>query len=200
MGSDASVAVLVARARVGDQTAWNALVDRYGPTVLAVCRRYRLSDADAADVRQNVWLKLLENLAHLREPEALPGWLVTTTRRECLSLLRLTRRSSPLRDHDLVDRSDDAALDVDLLRAERQAALRAAFADLPPRCQQLLTMLMSTPPTPYDEISRRLDMPVGSIGPTRARCLSKLRQSPIMLALIVDDVEVRDDAGERTVE
>ncbi|MCW2610153.1 MAG: hypothetical protein QOC93_2562 [Actinomycetota bacterium] len=195
MGSDAPVAVLVARARAGEQTAWDALIDRYGPTVLAVCRRYRMSEADAADVRQTVWLTLLEKLPQLREPEALPGWLVTTTRRECLRVLQLGRRGISLSDRDVPDLSEDADVDRELLRAERHAALRAAFAELPSRCRQLLRMVMSSPPMPYEEISRTLGIPVGSIGPTRARCLSKLREFPILATLVVDDADVQDGRG-----
>ncbi|PZS36241.1 MAG: sigma-70 family RNA polymerase sigma factor [Pseudonocardiales bacterium] len=191
MGSDAPVAVLVARACAGDQTGWDALVDRYGCTVIAVCRRYRLSDADAADVRQTVWLRLLESLPKLRDAEALPGWLVTTTRRECVRLRRLALRCDALPgDGEILDESEDAVVDLDLLRAERHAALRAAFADLPTRCQLLLRMLMGDPPTPYEEISRQLNMPIGSIGPTRARCLSRLRESPFLVAL-TEEVDVR---------
>lgn len=191
MSGDAPVGALVSRARDGDQRAWDALVDRYGPTLVAVCRRYRLSEADAADVRQTVWLRLLESLARLREPEALPGWLVTTTKRECLRLLRLETRSGTLApDREVIDESDDAVVDRNLLRAERHAALRAAFADLSPPCQQLLRLLMSDPPLPYEQISQLMKIPIGSIGPTRARCLSRLRESPILVSL-ADDVSVR---------
>jgi RNA polymerase sigma factor (sigma-70 family) len=195
MDPDTPVTTLVALARNGDQAGWDALVDRYGPVVIAVCRRFRLPEADAADVRQTVWLRLLENLGNLRTVEALPGWLVTTTRRECLKLRRLEQRTEALPERfEPMDRSDAGVVDDRLLRAERQAAMRAAFADLPPRCQQLLRLLMSDPPVPYEEISRQLGIPVGGIGPTRARCLRRLRESPVLVALTEDvDVEPARD-------
>jgi RNA polymerase sigma factor (sigma-70 family) len=191
MASHSPVAVLVSHACRGDQRAWGDLVDRYGPTVLAVCRRYRLSDTDTADVRQTVWLRLLESLPRLREPEALPGWLVTTARRECLKVHELERRSAALPEAEAMDPSESAVVEGNLIREERRAVLRAAFVELPPRCQELLGMLMRDPPVPYEEISRRLTIPIGSIGPTRARCLSRLRESPILVALFGDDSSVR---------
>src|SRR5215472_6064953 len=88
MHGSASVTDLVMRARNDDKQAWEALVERYAPLVWSICRRYRLSGADAADVWQNVWLRLVEQLDRLRDPAALPGWLVTTTRRECCRIVR----------------------------------------------------------------------------------------------------------------
>lgn len=189
---------LVGRAVAGEQTAWDALVDRYGRLVLNICRSYRLGDADVHDVSQTVWLRLVEHLAHLRKPDALPGWLATTTRRHCLLLLRTTSRH-PVHelpgDDQLVDEEDEP--DEAVLRAERQAALRAAFSELPPRHQDLLRLLMADPPFPYHEISRRLGLPVGSIGPTRARCLDKLRTSPALTACIATGPDVDIDLDNR---
>lgn len=187
--------MLVARAGDNDQSAWDALVDRYGPTVIAVCRRYRFSDADTADVRQTVWLRLLENLSQLREPEALPGWLVTTTRRECLRILKSDRRYDALPDEDMMEQPEEYPVDRNLLRAERCAALRAALAELPSRCQQLLRTLMEDPPPSYEEISKQLAIPIGSIGPTRARCLNKLRESSILVSLTEGDIDIQRARG-----
>src|SRR5262245_61931914 len=92
MRDDPSVSGLVLRARIGDQDAWNRLVERYTPMLWSTCRRHRLGPEDAVDVVQRVWLLLVEQLPALREPAALPGWLLTTTRRECLRLLRASRR------------------------------------------------------------------------------------------------------------
>ena len=162
----------------GDQDAWDGLVNRFGRLVVDISRRHRLSDADVHDVSQTVWLRLVEHLTDLRDPNALPGWLATTTRHHCLLLLRTRSKHRtvdlPEADH-LVD--DEDALDEALLRAERGAMLRAAFGELPPRCRELLGMLVADDPVPYTEISRRLGMKIGSIGPTRARCLEKLRGS-----------------------
>jgi RNA polymerase sigma factor (sigma-70 family) len=174
-----SLTVTVRRAEAGDQEAWNALVDRFGNLLWSVARAHRLSPTDAGDVFQTTWLRLLENLDRIDDPERLAGWLATTARRECL---RLLRRSG--REHLGLD--DDAALDVvdeqvepldaRLLADERDAALWACFERLSSRCQTLLRILMATPPPAYADVALSLDMPIGSIGPTRGRCLERLRQ------------------------
>jgi DNA-binding CsgD family transcriptional regulator len=122
----------------------------------------------------------VDQLDHLRDPGALPGWLATTTIRECLR--RLTGRGAERLDTRLADSLQSAAdvvIDEEIL-AERHMALRAAFAGLPPRYQQLLSMLTSDPPHSYAEISAELGIPVGSIGPYRARCLDRLRSYPVI--------------------
>ena len=183
---DPSVTDLVTRARKGDKQAWDALVERYAPLVWSICRRYRLGNADTSDVGQNVWLRLVEQLDKIRDPAALPGWLATTTRRECCRTLREARRRQ-VAGHVLdVENIPDprSGIAEELLLAEYHTALREAFDHLPPSCQQLITLLMADPPVPYAEISARLDIPVGSIGPTRGRCLDKLRSYPAIAALI----------------
>lgn len=186
---EGDIAVLTAAAAAGDAEAWNTLVSRYGRMVYATCRRWRLNDADAADVSQTVWLRLVENLHQLREPEALPGWLLTTTARECGRHYRAQQRERPedLAGHlERTPSSDDDPVDGDLLRGERDAALRAAFAELPEHCRELLGLLMRPQPIPYADISARLGMPCGAIGPNRARCLDRLRRSPAVRALLAD--------------
>jgi RNA polymerase sigma factor (sigma-70 family) len=183
---DPSVTDLVSAARNGDKEAWDRLVVRYAPLVWSVCLRYRLGRAQADDVSQSVWLRLVEQLDRLREPAALPGWLVTTTQRECLRAQNAARRELPLGpvlDEDMPDQQTPTA-DRELLEAERRVALREAFTHLPPDCQQLISFLVQDPPVPYKEISARLGIPVGSIGPTRRRCLDKLRRYPAVAALI----------------
>ncbi|HEX6339103.1 MAG TPA: sigma-70 family RNA polymerase sigma factor [Jiangellaceae bacterium] len=183
MHDDLSVVDLVERARDGDQTAWDQIVDRYAPLVWSLCQRYHLTRADADDVGACVWLRLVEKLDTIREPAALPGWLATTTRRECLRLLQAKHRELPVEDNQrLVDDTNPAADDW-LLAQERLIALRLAYADLSERCRQLLKLLFADPVTPYDEISAILGMPVGAIGPTRQRCLGKLRASPVLAAI-----------------
>jgi RNA polymerase sigma factor (sigma-70 family) len=181
------VSELVTRARDGDQQAWDALVDRYAPLVWSICRRCGLGHADAEDVAQTVWLHLVDQLHRLRDPDALPGWLVTTTRRACLQARDKARRTdtpAPLPDAaDLPDPHAPAAEDA-LLAAERRAALREAFTTLPPRCQQLPALLIQDPPVCYAEISNRLGIAIGSIGPIRSRCLARLRRHPAIAALI----------------
>ncbi|WBQ08232.1 RNA polymerase sigma factor [Kribbella sp. CA-293567] len=186
MRDDPTVIRMVEGARDGDKSAWDELVERYAPLVWTVARRFRLSAADVDDVGQTVWLLLIERLPDLREPAALPGWIVTTTQRECLRLLRFGRRTEPTDPADVSPDPSDLVRPVDeeLLAHERQVAVRAAFAQLTPRCQSLLSMLVSDPPAVYAEISRKLNMPIGSIGPNRARCLGRLRQTPALAELI----------------
>lgn len=181
---DQSVVDLVARARNGDQFAWDQIVERYAPLVWAMCQRFHLPRADADDVGACVWLRLVEKLDTIREPAALPGWLATTTRHECLRVLRTKGRETPVEDHErMVDDAYPAADDW-LLTQEKLVALRTAFAGLSERCRKLLELLFADPVTPYDEISTILGMPVGTIGPTRQRCLGKLRASPALVALV----------------
>src|ERR1700730_3108127 len=179
MRDDPRVIALVTRATGGDQDAWNELVERYAPLVYTVCTRYRLSIHDIEDVGQNVWLLLVEQLGKLREPAAWPGWLATTTARECVRVVTAAHKSERVGTglDDAALFVDDAEIDEEILMAERNAALRAAFAQLPSRCQQLLSMLISDPPRSYEEIHTELGIPVGSTGPQRARCLDRLRRS-----------------------
>jgi RNA polymerase sigma factor (sigma-70 family) len=176
---DPTVVALVNRAAGADPAAWNELVERYAPLVWSICARFGLSNHDREDVAQNVWLLLVEHLGKLREPAALPGWLAKTTHRECLRVVTTARKTERLGTalDDSGQFVDNTIIDEEILMAERNAALRAAFAELPPRCQQLLGMLTSDPPRPYAEISATLQVAVGSIGPQRARCLERMRKS-----------------------
>ncbi len=186
--ADAPVADLVAGARGGDQRAWDAIVERFAPLVWSICRRYRLNAADADDAGQAVWLQLVDQIGRIRDPAALPGWLATTTRRECGRLVRAARRAQPsgyvLDAGAIPDERAATAADDELLASERHAALRQALAQLPASCRDLLALLAEDPPLPYAQISARLGVPVGSIGPSRSRCLDKLRNHPAVAALI----------------
>lgn len=174
---DSDVSVLVKRAADGDQAAWDGLVERYTNLMWSVARGYRLERADAADAVQVAWLRLVEHLPRLRDPERVGSWLATTVRRECLqTLASRKRRGQPVDDEVLTRLPDDAApVDARLLADERATELWRAFDRMQPRCQTLLRVLMSDPPPSYHDVSGALDMPVGSIGPTRARCLDRLR-------------------------
>jgi RNA polymerase sigma factor (sigma-70 family) len=177
---------LVTGARNGDQQAWNALVERYAPLIWSICRRYRLTGADANDVGQNVWLNLVDHLGNLRDPAALAGWLATTTRRECVRVLRAAQRpptAASVIDPENIPDQHTEILEEEVLQAERHAALREALTHLPARCQQLIALLTEDPPVPYAQISATLGIPAGSIGPTRSRCLAKLRRHPAIAAL-----------------
>lgn len=169
-------AALLKRAGAGDQAAWDEIVARHTNLLWAVARSHRLDPADAADAVQTTWLRLLEHIDRINDPTRLAGWLVTTVRRECLRILRRSGRERP-GDETPVELPDNAdPVDSRLLLAERDAALWDAFMQIPPRCQRLLRVLMVSPPPSYDEVSAALDMPIGSIGPTRRRCLDRLRK------------------------
>lgn len=166
---------LLAAAALGDQHAWDALVQRHTSLLWAIARSYRLSAADAADVVQTTWLRLVEHLDKIADPERLAGWLATTVRRECIHLIRRTDRHAEFAA-ELPDLEDDGpAPDAALLRDERDAALWGALARLDELCQRLLRVLMADPPPAYADVAVLLGIKVGSIGPTRGRCLAKLR-------------------------
>jgi RNA polymerase sigma factor (sigma-70 family) len=177
---------LMRRARSGEKQAWDALVERYAPLIWSICRKYERHGADAEDVGQSVWLHLVDHLDRIRDPAALPGWLVTTTRRECVRVLRAARGQH---DEGQAPNAENgsgeqiATAEEELLTAERHAALRGALMSLSPCCQQLIALLIEDPPVPYAEISARLGLAVGSIGPSRRRCLDKLRRDPAIAAL-----------------
>src|SRR3954447_14862361 len=169
---------LVESARAGDAAAWDALVDRYLPLVTAVIRRLRLSAADADDVNQTVWLRLVEHLDSLRQPKALPGWLATTARNEGLRAIRRRGRDLPVDpDGGVLESGDLFEVDEALIQDLRSHALREAMQELSENRRELLYLLLADPPLSYDEISARLGIPKGSIGPTRARALDQLRRS-----------------------
>ena len=187
MASYLSVTDLVTRAKNGEQQAWDALVERYAPLIWSICRHYRLEASDAEDVGQVVWLKLVTHLDHLREAAALPGWLATTTRRECGRVINAAdarRAGERVLIAESIPDTETATVEQELLVAEQQAVLRDALARLPPGCQQLLVLLSADPPVPYAEISARLGISVGSIGPNRRRCLDRLGRDPAIAALI----------------
>lgn len=158
----------------GDRGAWDALVDRFGQMVWSVARGFRLDDATAKDVSQTVWLKLIENIETIRDPERLPGWLATTCRREALRVAKARGRDIPTEfEYDVVD--EGPSPDEMLVTDEEHRQIVAAFATLEEMCRQLLRLMTIEPPLTYEEISEVLGRPVGSLGPTRARCLEKLK-------------------------
>jgi RNA polymerase sigma factor (sigma-70 family) len=179
------VATLVRAAAAGDASAWESLVARFSGLVWSVVRGHQLTRADSADVFQTTWLRLVEHIDRLHAPEQVGSWLATTARRECLRAACAHGRSVPVDEAMLVlfGWSDGYSPEHAVLEAEqvqldaaRAERLWQALADLPPRCRQLLRVLMASPPPGYTEIAAALGMPVGSIGPTRARCLQRLRQ------------------------
>jgi RNA polymerase sigma factor (sigma-70 family) len=169
------IARMVSAAAGGDNVAWEALVERFSGLVWSVARAHRLDDAAAADVAQTTWLRLVEHLGRLREPERVGAWLAATARHESLRTLRVAQRTVLTGEDIEPGDSVPPGLDAALLADERDTALWHAFGGLGARCQALLRALTADPAPSYEEISAALDMPIGSIGPTRARCLDKLR-------------------------
>jgi RNA polymerase sigma factor (sigma-70 family) len=173
-GSDGE---LLVRARTGDVVAWEALVDRFGGRLWAIARAYRIDPSDAADICQVTWLQLATNMDRIREPECVGIWLATTARNECFRLLRRQRREVPT-DDDALATDDEVVPPAEsrILAGERERAVWDAVETLPPNCRRLIRLMMADPPATYEEIMSALDMPKGSIGPTRRRCLEKLRR------------------------
>jgi RNA polymerase sigma factor (sigma-70 family) len=175
---DLDVSQLVGRAADGDQQAWERLVDQYARLIWAMTRDYRLKESDAADVAQITWLRLLEHIHRLENPQRVGSWLATTARNECLRNVAARKKIVLTDDHDALQAAfaHQPEIDERLLATERSQTVRAAMSHLPQRWRQLLEMLMADPPASYTEISDQLGFPVGSIGPTRQRCLARLRQ------------------------
>ena len=172
------IAELVRRAARGDRTAWERLVDQYSRLIWAMTRDFKLAESDAADVVQATWLRLLEHIHRIEYPERIGSWLATTARHECLRHLAARKRVVLVEDdHDAFSGATGHQPDVDerILAEERAQAVRAAMSTLPSRSQRLLELLMADPPVSYTEISDQLGVPIGSIGPTRGRCLERLR-------------------------
>jgi len=172
----AAIEALVLAARRGDESAWEGLVSEFAGLVWSIARAHRLDAADAADVSQTTWLRLAENLDRIREPRRVGAWLAATARHECLRTVRRAGREVPAGEvePEPAQASGPSAADR-LFRTERDAALWQGFGGLSESCQSLLRILMGDPAPSYEEVSEALDMPVGSIGPTRARCLERLR-------------------------
>lgn len=195
---DGHVASLVRDAANGDKQAWNALVEEFASTVWAIARGYRLNAADAGDVSQTTWLRLVEHLDRIEQPERVGAWLATTARRESLRVLRLSGRQVPSGgDLDqapnprLVRRTAPFhSLDEGLIAAERERQVSGLVEQLPDRSRILLHLLSADSPLSYKRISEALSMPIGSIGPTRARALDKLRKLAVRAGLSAEDVFV----------
>lgn len=167
---------LVTAARDGDREAWGALVDQFAGIVFAVCRSFRLIPADAADVSQTVWLRLAENIERIEHPERLGSWLVTTTKRECLAQLRTRARFEPASTALEWVPSPHPEPEEVATTQETICEVATAFALLSARCRDLLRRVVTERMASYQSISHELGIPVGSIGPTRSRCLEHLRR------------------------
>jgi RNA polymerase sigma factor (sigma-70 family) len=171
------IARLVRGAADGNRLAWERLVDQYARLIWAITGEFKLTESDAADVTQTTWLRLLEHIDRIEYPDRVGSWLAATARNECLR--SLASRKRVVLGHD--DAELDCAvayqpeIDERLLSDERARDVRDAVSHLPTRWQRLLQLLMADPPASYAEISDELGLPIGSIGPTRGRCLARLR-------------------------
>ncbi len=165
------------RAAEGDLQAWERLHDQYARLIWSITSEFKLVESDAADIAQTTWLRLLEHIDRLEYPDRVSSWLAVTARHECLRSLAMRKRVMLSQDHDELDAAAEHAPEVDerLLAEERAKVVRKAMSQLPGQWQKMLEMLMADPPASYAEISDRLGLPVGSIGPTRGRCLARLR-------------------------
>ena len=190
--ADPCVTGLVTQAQKGDKQAWDALVDCYAPLIWSICRRHRLGRADADIVGQRVWRQLAGELVTGRDPAEIPGWLAATAVRECGRVRCAARRppaAGQVPDGEDLPAAQTAIAEQELRLAERHAALRAAFARLPPLGQELIPLLIAQPPVPHDQISAKMGIPADSIGPCRDRCLQLLRHDPAIAALIDPDTD-----------
>lgn len=169
-------AALVRGAAEGDQSAWARLVERHSNLLRGIARGYRLGDAQVDDVVQTAWLRLVEHLPELREPERVTGWLVTTVRRECLTVLRATRRELPVLSEDDEFWGSVGSAEHEVLEEQDREQVRQALSRLPERQRAVLQTLMWAPELDYRQVGAALSMPVGSIGPTRGRALLRIRE------------------------
>ena len=181
---------LLARAAEGDQEAWDALVDRFSQMVWSIARGFRLDDHTAKDVTQTVWLRLVENLDRITDPERLPGWLATTCRREALRVKGVRERMIPTEfEYDIAD--ETPSLEAMLVEDEQAREVLVAFEGLSEDCRQLLRLLCTDPPLSYEEIAEIVGRPIGSLGPTRSRCLERLKAAMSARISGADDGSVR---------
>jgi RNA polymerase sigma factor (sigma-70 family) len=169
---------LVRRAASGDQHAWEGLVDKYGRLIWSITRDFKLVESDAADVFQTTWMRLIEHIDRIQHADRVGSWLASTARNECLRCLANRKRVVLSYGEDTFEEaaaSHEPEIDEALLAQEQAAVVRQAVTQLPQHWQRLMEMLMADPPASYAEISDELGVPVGSIGPTRGRCLARLR-------------------------
>ena len=166
---------LLALARQGDGSAWGEVVVRYRGLVSSVVRAYRLQDADARDAEQRTWLRLVEHLGSLRDPDRLGGWLATTASRECLRILREGQTLVGL-EIDAVP-ATDPGVEEQVIDADTAARLWQIVAALPPRGRTIMRALFADEPRPYAEVARATGIPIGSLGPSRARLIDRVRRS-----------------------
>jgi RNA polymerase sigma factor (sigma-70 family) len=176
-GAATDIGGTVRRAAAGDLAAWNRLVDKYGRLIWSITVNFRLPEGDAADVVQTTWMRLIEHIDQIERPDRVGSWLASTARNECLRHVAARKRIVLVHEDEEFDGADQDGPEVDeaLLASERAKDVRDAMAHLPSQWQRLMELLMADPPMSYADISDQLGLPIGSIGPTRGRCLARLR-------------------------
>lgn len=176
MGRTNTHGELLVRAREGDEGAWDSLVERMDPIIWSVVRSFRIDHATAKDVAQTVWMKVIENVDRIDDPDRLPGWISTTARREAMAVVRKGQKTVPTDfRYDLEDVGQ--TVEETVIDLEDYDTVREAFTTLRQSDQELLRLLVLDPPLSYQEISELTGLPVGSLGPTRARALRRLEQA-----------------------
>jgi RNA polymerase sigma factor (sigma-70 family) len=179
------LAAIVDAARAGHDWAWTALITRFEPMVLGIAARHRLAPCERDEVAQETWLRLFRSLERIDRPAALMGWIATTARNESLRRLRSSKRETPVEDRALPEPKTEPDMDAPLVARERREALDRALQRVPGRQRRLLRMLMTEPAPSYEQVSAALGIPIGSIGPTRARGIKRLR-GDVDLASVLD--------------
>lgn len=167
---------LLQRAAAGHRDAWSELIRRYTPLLRSRAARWRLQEADVHDVMQTTWLRLAEHLDRIHTPEHLAGWLATVVTRECQRMGRERGRAVPAEDVGARTAASEPGPEQQTVDEDTAKLLRTAIGGLPPRRQDLLLALFQPERRPYSEIARDLGVPIGSLGPTRARTLLELRR------------------------
>jgi len=176
---DGEVIKLVRTASTGDPAAWDTLVQKYVALLWAIALRHGLHESDAADVVQTTWLRLLEHIDDIRDPSRIGSWLATTAQRESLRLVAHRRRVVLNDDQATFDGPDRllAPADEAIIAREQAAAARQALDSLPPTWRSLVELLTADPRPSYEQIGADLGLPIGSIGPTRGRCVRRLQEA-----------------------
>ena len=178
------IGALVHRAASGEERAWTLLVGRFDATIRSIARRHGLCASDRDDVAQRTWLALYRHLERLRSHPAVAGWLITTARNECLRVLWARKRELPVEEPLGGREPAEAPIDDRILAAERREALHLALETVPEHERRLMRLLLQEPQLSYDEISAALGVPKGSIGPTRGRCLARLRANHHLVSVV----------------
>jgi len=183
MIADREMQALVVAAIDDDERAWGRLVGEFTPMIRRIARRHRLGPFEQDEVVQRTFLALVRHIGRLRDPLSIAGWIATTARRACVAVIGEVAREIPTADL-VADASQPADHDHELLQTERRHAVRSAATRMPARQRELVSALTAEPALSQRQLSERLGMPIGSVGPTRQRCLERMRRDPSVSSLL----------------